>query len=206
MGRLGQAWQAARGPKVLLCAPLSSISSPWGAWGRAGVIGDGVPWHFTHGRGIFLTIPFIPSTSRSPASPMAALWASPQISGCWRRGLGFTLVISAWQCLVQCFPSALQSQYKHSSAFLQLAPWKQSSQTSNIFPFLSDKLTSQTDASLPRFVSQEFWKETVFARNSGKGLPGIKMETEFRLDRNWSSKFPFSLVLEKKDSNKYGDQ
>lgn len=136
MGRPGQAWQAARGPKVPLCAPLSSIPSPWGAWGWARVIGDGVPWHFTHGGGIFLRIPVIPSTSRSPVSPMAALRASPQMSGCWKRGLGFTLVISAWQCLFQCFPSALQSQYKHSSAFLQLSPWKQSSRTSNIFPFL----------------------------------------------------------------------
>lgn len=109
--------------------------------------------------------PVIPSTSGSPVSPVQPSVTLPGRQGCWRRGLGFPLVTSPWQRLAECFPPALQSQYKHYSAFLQLAPWKQSSQTSNIVPFFSDNLTSQIDASPPQFVSQQFWKEKMFARN-----------------------------------------
>lgn len=97
--------------------------------------------------------PVIPSTSGSPVSPVQPSVTLLGRQGCWRRGLGFPLVTSPWQHLAECFPPALQSQYKHYSAFLQLAPWKQSSQTSNIVPFFSDNLTSQIDASPPLSLS-----------------------------------------------------
>lgn len=91
------------------------------------------PRHFPHRRLVS------PSESGSPVSPLQLSVTLARSQGGGDSGV--CLVISPPQLLAACFPPTYQRQYEQNSAFLQLAHWKQSSQTSCGFPLIGSLLT-----------------------------------------------------------------
>lgn len=150
-----------------------------------------MPWrgHFPHDVLSFLPRP---GPLQAPRSPRG----SPGVSGCWRRALAFTLVISPWRRPAEWVPLLSKVIINLPPHLSGLHPGSKAHQHQTPFRF---SLISSPLRLMPPSLSLSH--SSLGKRKCLQGIRGkVYQKSRWRLslDSKWSLKFHFSLVLGKK--------